>query len=135
MTTDYGSDVHTPGGVGVGLDLDPWFTSVAGPEAVGEACVRRLVTARGTLIDDPEYGYDIRAHLNDHAPNAVAIEAAVVDQLLRDERVRRASARATVDPVTGALAVSLVLLLAEGTFRLVLAVSAVSVEVLATEAA
>lgn len=129
--TDYGLDISTPGG----LDIDPAFTSIAGAEAVLQVAVRGLSTAPGSLPDAPEWGYDLRAHANDHALNLRAIEAAVVAQLLRDERVRRASARATVDPVTGALAVSLVLLLAEGTFRLVLAVSAVSVEALATEAA
>lgn len=128
MTTDYGSDVHTPGG----LDLDPWFTVVAGPDAVGEACARRLVTARGSLIDDPEYGYDLRAHLNDHAPNAVAIEAAVVDQLVRDERVRRASATVTFNTATSTLAVVAVVILAEGPFRLTLDVSAVSTSYLFT---
>lgn len=129
--TDYGLDINTPGG----LDLDPAFTSIAGPEAVLQVAVRGLSTAPGSRLDAPEWGYDLRAHANDHAPNLRSIEAAVVAQLLRDERVRRARATATFDPATGALTVYPVLLLAEGTFRLVLAVSAVSVEVLATEAA
>lgn len=120
--TDYGSDVHTPGA----LDLDPWFTSVAGPEAVLEAAARGLVTATGSLVDDEEWGYDLRVHVNDHAPNARSIEAAVAAQLVRDERVRRATATVTFDESTGRLSVACLLLLAEGTFRLTLNVSAVT---------
>lgn len=129
--TDYGADINTPGG----LDLDPWFTFVSGPDAVAQACVRRLTTARGSLLDDPDYGYDLRLFVNDHAPNAVAIAAEVEDQLVRDERVLRASATVTFTEATGTLAVSVFLTLAEGTFRLTLEVSAVTVTLLTTEAA
>lgn len=131
MSTDYGFDINTPGC----LDLDPAFASIAGTDAVLQAAVRGLSTAQGSLPDAPEWGYDLRAHLNDHETSPRLIASAVETQVLRDERVRRASATVTVDAATGALAVSLVLVLAEGTFRLVLAVTAVSVELLAAEAA
>ena len=131
--TDYGLDINTPGG----LDLDPAFASIAGPEAVLQVAVRGLSTAPGSLPDAPEWGYNLRAHVNDHEVSPRSIEAAVVAQVLRDERVRRATATVTFDAASGTLSVTLLLLLvlAEGTFRLVLAVSAVSVEVLAAEAA
>ena len=32
--------------------------------ALGEAVIRRLTTARGTLADDPDYGIDLLQHLN-----------------------------------------------------------------------
>jgi hypothetical protein len=131
VTTDYGSDINTPGGA----DLDPWFATIAGPEAVLQVCVRRLMTPRGSLPDDPGFGYDLRAHANDHAPNATAIAAAAEDQLARDERVLRATATVTFTASTETLAVSIRVTLAEGTFRLVLEVSAVTVSVLSTEAA
>jgi len=129
--TDYGLDINTPGG----LDLDPAFASIAGPEAVLQVAVRGLSTAPGSLPDAPEWGYNLRAHVNDHEVSPRSIEAAVVAQVLRDERVRRATATVTFDAASGTLSVTLLLVLAEGTFRLVLAVSAVSVEVLAAEAA
>lgn len=129
MTTDYGSDIHTPGG----LDLDRYFTFVAGAEAVLEVAVRGLSCAPGSLVDDPEWGYDLRAHANDHDVSPRVIEAAVVRQLLRDERVRRADAAVTFDEATGRLTVACRLVLAEGVFRLVLDVSAVSVAVLTSQ--
>ena len=129
--TDYGLDIITPGG----LDLDPAFASIAGPEAVLQVAVRGLSTAPGSLPDAPEWGYNLRAHVNDHEVSPRSIEAAVVAQVLRDERVRRATATVTFDAASGTLSVTLLLVLAEGTFRLVLAVSAASVEVLAAEAA
>lgn len=131
MTTDYGSDINTPGGA----DLDPWFATIGGVDAVLQCCIRRLMTPRGALTDDPAFGYDLRAHINDHAPNVRAIEAEVADQLVRDERVLRAAATATFTPATSTLLVSIRVTLAEGTFRLVLEVSAVTVSVLSTEAA
>ena len=97
--------------------------------------MRGLSTAPGSLPDAPEWGYNLRAHVNDHEVSPRSIEAAVVAQVLRDERVRRATATVTFDAASGTLSVTLLLVLAEGTFRLVLAVSAVSVEVLAAEAA
>jgi len=129
--TDYGSDINTPGGA----DLDPWWSDIGGAEATLQVCVRRLQTPRGSLLDDPAFGEDLRAHANDHAPNPRAIEAAIVDQLVRDERVKRASAVVTFTPSTGTLAVAIRVTLAEGTFRLVLEVSAVTVTLLTIEAA
>lgn len=126
MTTDFGSDLHTPGL----LDLDPYFTFVDGAAALGEALGRRLVTPRGSLIDDPAYGYDVRAHLNDDDPNPGAIVAEVEAELAKDERVRRARAAVTFDAALGALVVVADVLTAEGPFRLTLAVSAVSADLL-----
>lgn len=128
--TDYGTDINTPSG----LDLDPWWATLGGAEAVLQVAVRRLVTARGSLEDDPSFGLDLRVYVNDHRASPQAIAAQVEAQLLLDERVLRAAAVVT-RAADGALTCSIRLALASGTFRLVLDVSAVSVSVLTTEAA
>ncbi len=126
MTTDFGTDINTPGL----MDLDPHFNVVSGTEAFGQALGRRLVTASGSLDDDPAYGYDVRAHLNEHSPNTTAIEAAVKAQLELDERVERARCVVTFSPDSSSLLIVADVDTAAGPFRLTLDVSAVTVAVL-----
>lgn len=58
----YGRDWATP----TVLDVTPDFREVdpMSPAAIGDALLRRLVTQRGALWDDPDYGWDIRGRLN-----------------------------------------------------------------------
>lgn len=69
----------------------------AGLRNLAEAIARRLVTPRGRLWYDPEYGYDVRRWLNSAADSAVRYEIArrVEEQCEMDPRV--ASAEATVE--------------------------------------
>jgi hypothetical protein len=131
MTVDFGTDINTPGA----MDLDPFFTEIEGVDALGQACARRLMTPRGSLVGDAAYGYDVRAHLNDDDPNTSAIAAAVADELAKDERVESATATVTFDGAAGSLTITATVFTAAGPFRLVLAVSAVTVELLDMEAA
>lgn len=133
MTVDFGFDLNTPDVA----DLDPYFTAISEGELIGQALARRLVTPRGALAligDDPRYGYDVRVHLNDEDPNVGAIEAAVVEQLVLDERVQRATATVTFDSEAGTLQIVATAYTAAGPFRLTLDVSAVTVTLLTTEA-
>lgn len=124
--TDFGTDIATPGL----MDLDPYFTFATGPEGLGEALGRRLVTPRGSLEGDASYGYDVRVHLNDDAPSPTAIALSVADELVKDERVQSATATVTFDQLAGLLRIVADVLTALGPFRLTLDVSAVSVAVL-----
>lgn len=47
-------------------DLDPDLAEVdpASTTAIAQALLRRLITPRGSLPDDPDYGYDLRGLLN-----------------------------------------------------------------------
>lgn len=125
--TDFGSDVSTfP-------DLDPTFSPITGRRAVGEAIARRLETPRGGgLFYNPAYGYDLRSAMNSaQSPSSLAaIAAAVENEAVQDERVSAATATVTLDNATNIMRVSLALETAEGPFALVLAISAVSVDVL-----
>jgi hypothetical protein len=57
---DFGVDVHCL------MDCRDDFAEVDehSPEAIVEALVRRFVTPRGTMLDAPDYGLDIRAWCN-----------------------------------------------------------------------
>lgn len=130
MTVDLGTDVSTPDA----SDIDPMFRLVRGVRGLAEACGRRLVTPRGSLLDDPGYGYDLRGRLNDNLTPADLAQLAVEvrAELMRDERVEEASV--TVTLASNALRVSGVVLSSAGPFRLVLSVSSITAEVLAAEA-
>lgn len=114
-------------------DLDPAGRTVSGNEALAQALARRLQTPRGALAaigDDPDYGTDLRDFVGeDTGIGAEAeIEAAVRAECLKDERVRDVDVTAVIRD--RALTVSLRVASTAGEVRLVLAVSAVTVDLL-----
>lgn len=133
MTVDFGTDISTPVGDDGLPDLDPFFGLVDGYTALAQALLRRVITATGSVIDDPSYGHDVRVYLNDASPSPTAIAAAVRAQWLADERVE--DARVVVTFAEGVLRIEGVILAGEGPFRLVLAIGAVTAEILTAEAA
>lgn len=127
-----GTDINTPITDGV-PDLDPMFGLVSGRAALAQAIARRLTTRRGLLEwigDDPEYGHDVREYLGeDVGPRAEFVIASRVQaECLKDERVRAAQVTATL--TSGRLTLSIKLTDADGPFRLTLAVTGVTVELL-----
>ena len=101
---------------------------------MGQAIARRLVTPRGGLLDDPSYGYDLRQLVGEalRPGDLATVQAEVADQCRADERVDDAAV--TVTQSGAAVRVEIILALeSTGPLRLVLAVSAVTSEILALE--
>lgn len=126
--TDLGTDISTPIGEGGSQDLDPFFSMVDGRELLAQDLLARITTPTGGLLDDGSYGYDVRAHLNDSAPDGAQIAAAVRAQWLSDERV--VDARVTVTFADDALTIRGVVVDGDGPFRLVVAIDALTVTML-----
>ena len=124
-TVDYGTDVWCV------TDLDPGFRLVSGQQAVGQAVARRLITERGTLIDDPSYGTDLRKYLGEPKSNSVLTRcnSDAEREALQDERVESAEASSSYDAEDN-LVVRMELTTAEGPFELVLGISAIGVSIL-----
>lgn len=61
--------------------------------ALIQACVRRLITPRGALWYDPNYGTDLRQFISDVAPVGL-VESATISELLKEEAVTRVIATA-----------------------------------------
>lgn len=127
MSTDLGTDLYCIS------DLDPAGRTVSGIEALAQALARRLQTPRGALAaigDDPDYGTDLRDYVGeDTGVGATAeIEAAVRAECLKDERVRDVEATAAI--ADRALTVGVRTTSPAGSLRFVLAVSAVTVDLL-----
>lgn len=125
---DYGLDVSTfPG-------LDVTGRNISGSRVVAEACLRRLITPRGALRYDPDYGYDLRDLLNDDVTAADlrrhALSAAL--ELEKDERIDAVSVTLTLSGFTLTVAISGTLSTAAA-FDLILAIDQVSAAVLRVE--
>lgn len=114
------------------MDLDPLMVEVDGRLGLAQSIARRLITPRGGLIDDPNYGFDLRVFLNgdtDGSKRTIAIMAQGIEaECLKDERVQRATA--TVTFVAGTLTVGINLVDGQGPFSLVLAISSVTASIL-----
>lgn len=114
--------------IACGYDVD-WSRDVTGAELVRLALYRRFTTRRGQLIDDPEYGFDVRAYVGEGvteqeialAPLRLAAEAR------KDDRV--SAVEVTLADVTaGQLTITMQGRLRNGeTFRLVLGVDELTV--------
>ena len=126
---DYGTDIST---ITAGtVDLDPYFRVVSGSESVLHALVKRLTTPYGGLLDDEDYGFDLTGLVNGSvSPSDLSSARALIEaQCLQDERVIDATVELSV--ASGVLTCRVQgTLFNDKTFRLVLGVSAVSVEVL-----
>ena len=127
---DYGTDISTITSDGA-VDLDAYFRVVSGTTSVSHAIVKRLTTPYGGLIDDEDYGYDLRTLCNGSTSlgELNSATAEIEAQCLQDERVVDATVDLSV--TAGVLTVKVEGALVDGgIFRLVLGVSAVSVDVL-----
>lgn len=124
--TDFGNDIS------VFPDLDPSFALKTGAHVIGEAVARRLVTPRGGLIYDLNYGFNLRDFLNASLSTAQlrGLEGSVEIECGKDERVLDATATVTLNTQTQKLDVSVVLTTSAGPFTLLLAVGNVTVDVL-----
>lgn len=111
-------------------DLTMPSVMVKGNRIVAEAIARRLITPRGGLVDDPDYGFDLSEFVNaDLTPGDIArIQAGVQAECLKDQRVSGASS--TVVVANGVLIATIVLTTASGPFTLVLSVSDVTAQLL-----
>lgn len=83
------------------FDLDPLLGEVDpnDPRAIVQAVIRRYITPRGALIDDPDYGLDIRAHCNRGITqrDLRALAGAMQGEAQKDDRVARAAVSLTAD--------------------------------------
>lgn len=109
---------------------------VSGKRLLGEACMRRLITERGTLLDDPNYGFPLINLLGRAQSRAgrAAIAGLIRLELMKDERVQSVDVVATFDesakPIIRLDLDITVTGVETGPFSLVLSVDEVNVRVL-----
>lgn len=115
-------------------DLDPTLRETTGVETFQHALARRLATPRGWLLDDENYGYDVRDELSAEVTRSDVprIGASVRGEVLKDDRVLTASVRTTVEGPTAAQRLTIAVNgeAADGPYDLTLDVSKLSVSLL-----
>lgn len=128
MATDHGTDLSCT------WDLTDTCTVVSGRRCLAEAIFRRLITPRGRLIDDPDYGTDVTGYINDDVTVSEVNElrAAIIDECNKDERVLDADCEIEGPPggvgQTGAYTITVTLYDADGPFALVLGIADVAAQ-------
>jgi len=90
---EYGTDISCV------LDADANLTEVDpfSPVGIGQALLRRLITPRGTLPDDRDYGLDVRAYCNRGVPvNELRdVGGAIRLEITKDDRIADATVSVT----------------------------------------
>ncbi len=121
--TDYGTELSCVN------DIASDGRTVTGFRVVAEAIARRLITPRGRLIRDPNYGFDLTQYINaDMSTRDIAsLRSSVEAECLKDERVTGAIVSATLDS-HGLLTVTIEIDLGSDSFTLVVAASDVTLE-------
>lgn len=77
------------------IDEEPAEGDLIGDQlALIQACCRRLITPRGGLWYDENYGTDLRQFLSESVPLGL-IESVTIAELLKEEAVQRVTVRAT----------------------------------------
>lgn len=126
QTTDFGTDINLV------TDLAPVWGLVAGQANLINALLRRLVTPRNGLFYDPNYGFDVVALLNSAVTqvDVARIKAGIGAELRKDQRVLSLTVDVVFTFATKTMRIAISVNTAEGPFDLVLAASAVTVELL-----
>ena len=99
-------------------DIDPIMREVNGFDALAQALARRLDTPRGTLIDDPDYGYDLAQLVSRGmtADELAAIPSSISDEFQKDECVASVETKVLFYS-TGVLKLTFHVRAADGPFR------------------
>lgn len=110
------------------IDLVPGMST--GRLALAEECMRRAITATGTCITNPDYGYDVAQHLNGRIKAADLSEASarLIWQWRSDDRVNDAQCALTF--IGGVLIVTGTIFDGEGPFPLTFSVSEAGAQLL-----
>ena len=127
--TDFGTDLSCDASDLTGVDA-----MVSGNAIVAQALVRRIVTPRGGVIDDPDYGYDVTAPLDSIGDQrSLARTLAMMDaEFRKDERVAYSQ---TIGKLSGPLAgqtltTTTTIQTAQGTFTMTTAITNVTATLL-----
>lgn len=117
-------------------DLDPRFILCNGFVCFGQDIVHRLSTDPGTLVDDADYGYNVRQLLNKGYTNSELAGFAPVIGHEVEKDPRAQDATVTIVAVTGLyqLQIGIQGQTAQGPYTLVLGVNNLTVALLASQA-
>ena len=125
IDTDFGLDLSGAS------DLDITMRETSDREALAQSVARRLQTPRGGgLFYDFDYGYDVRQFVSGVVLPEGTIEAAIENEILKEERVLEVQVDVRFFTANKRLKIFVALFDGDGPFDFVLDVSDVTVELL-----
>lgn len=130
---NYGTDMSvTPNADGI-LDIQPTLQYATGINVLVQSLICRQMVVRGTVIDSPNDGIDLRTYLRVGLTQEklADLPSVVQKELLRDQRVKAAVVTGEYDTTRNLLTLNEAITPVTGSpFTMTLAVSAVTVELL-----
>lgn len=112
-------------------DITPNLAFTSEQTALAQAIGRRLITPRGSLWEDQDYGTDVRQWLQAPSPTAARIAAAVETEVLKEPRVESVTAAVTWTEATRQLRIDLAMVASDETeFSLTVLVDNLTVQLL-----
>jgi len=122
MAISLGNDLSCIG------DIDPTGRETSEKMCLVQALARRLITPRGRLIDDPNYGYDLNQWLGSDIGQAEIAQIQHISraEVMKDERLQSATVTAQFLQASNTLIVTISVSTVLGTLQLVLGVSALT---------
>lgn len=109
------------------LDCTDDFNEVSGPMVVVQAVVRRYITPRGSLLDDADYGCDVRGLLNHGTPiqDLRMMQSRMRTEALKEERVENVEVALSMNALASEVTATVRLVLRDerSTFAFVLSVT------------
>jgi hypothetical protein len=114
------------------MDFDPSMRTTTGRALLSQSLLCRLSTPRGSVIDCPNDGLDLRDLLSSGQTNGnlLAIAGSIQNEVLKDQRVSTATVNCSYVPQTATMTATIAIQSSYGPFTLVLSVSAVTVQIL-----
>lgn len=122
MAADLGTDIACA------EDLTPELALATGIDGFLDDLTWRLRTQHGGLWYDQDYGTDLTQFVHSHGQNLHAVESAAEQELSKDERVSSVSASATLNRELSRIELTVTGTTLTGPFRLVVAVTELTVE-------
>jgi len=132
VVNPYGTDFWIGSVNGGPPDLDPSMRFTTGRQLLSQSLVCRFSTARGTVIDCPNDCLDLRDLVSDGMTQSQinSLGGAIRQEALKDARVQDVQVQSTFSNATSTLTVTMNVASLYGPFKLVLAVSSVTVTIL-----
>jgi hypothetical protein len=125
----------------LGTDIDGIFdtgtmlTLASGLKNLGNALCRRLITPRGALFYDPEYGYDVRSFLNKgFTPDQLAaVQDQIAAEVEKDDRIQDATVTVVTDISAMSMQITIVAEISEGPYAFIISVDRVTARLLSAQ--
>jgi phage baseplate assembly protein W len=110
------------------------FSLAAGVRNIGNALARRLITPRGGLLYDPDYGTDVRAYVNAGftASQVAKLASEIQAEVAKDPRIQGADVDLKI--AGAAMTITILAELAQGPFEMVFRSNGLTVDLLTVAA-